>query len=221
MLAATSTSVQETQPVVSEVNEMMGKTLPETVDAASASLTSASQAASSLESTIQSLDTFRMVMSGTPFLSAFVPSDAAPYNPDESMADSLNRLAISIENMPKQFEEMAAGMDKADDNLALIQANLDTMSSSVALISSSLGQYRDMISRSESSMTSLQSILTTVQNNSSRIITGATIALALFLFWLLAAQIVIFSQGLELYRGTAGHMEGGPETPVVESAAAA
>ena len=31
----------------------------------------------------------------------------------------------------------------------------------------------------------------------------------LFFLWLLAAQVVIFSQGWELYQGTAGRMEGG------------
>jgi hypothetical protein len=43
------------------------------------------------------------------------------------------------------------------------------------------------------------------------------IVLSLFFAWLLAAQVVILSQGWELYQGTAGRMEGGAEmAPAVE-----
>ena len=45
---------------------------------------------------------------------------------------------------------------------------------------------------------------------------GRAVALALnalMLLWLLAAQVVILSQGWELYQGTAGRMESGEEEP--------
>jgi hypothetical protein len=50
------------------------------------------------------------------------------------------------------------------------------------------------------------------------------LVLSLFFLWLLAAQVVILSQGWELYQGTAGRMEGAAPEPVVaepESAAPA
>jgi hypothetical protein len=81
------------------------------------------------------------------------------------------------------------------------------MSDSVGLISSSLSEYEKMIGQSKSSMDNLTSILTNVQNNLPTILNGVAIVLTLFFVWLLAAQVVILSQGWELYQGTAGRME--------------
>jgi hypothetical protein len=81
------------------------------------------------------------------------------------------------------------------------------MSDSVGLISSSLGEYEKMITQSQSSMDNLISILTNIQSNLATILNGVAIVLTLFFLWLLAAQIVILSQGWELYQGTADRME--------------
>ncbi len=79
-------------------------------------------------------------------------------------------------------------------------------------------QYQAMITESQSSMTNLESILTTLKGNLAPILDGATIALGLFLAWLLAAQVVILSQGWELYHGTAGRMEGpAPEADAAQT----
>jgi low affinity Fe/Cu permease len=57
-------------------------------------------------------------------------------------------------------------------------------------------------------MDNLLSILTTIQSNLNTIINAVALVLTLFFVWLLAAQIVIFSQGWELYQGTTDRMEG-------------
>ena len=98
-------------------------------------------------------------------------------------------------------------MSATDDKLVAVQENLNTMSDSVGLISSSLSEYEKMIIQSKSSMDDLTSILTSIQNNLATILNGAVIVLSLFFIWLLAAQVVILSQGWELYQGTADRME--------------
>jgi uncharacterized phage infection (PIP) family protein YhgE len=108
---------------------------------------------------------------------------------------------------------MATDLDKADDNLDTIQASLNTMSESVSLIAGSLGEYETMVSQSQSSMDNLLNILNNLQSNLSTILNAAAILLSLFFLWLLAAQVVIFSQGYELFQGTAGRMEGGEDEP--------
>jgi archaellum component FlaC len=207
-LHSTSVSVKDTKPVLAQMNIVMGKQLPATLTAATDSLKASQEAAKSLESTIQSLDTFRSVMSATPFLSAFVPASQEKYNPEKPLADSLGEVAVSLEDMPGTLSDMAANMDKADDNLDEIETNLTTMSESVASISKSLKEYQQMVGQSQESMESLKSILTGVETNLNPILNGVTIGLALLLIWLLTAQIVIFSQGWELFQGTAGRMEG-------------
>jgi hypothetical protein len=215
MLGTTAASVEDTQPVLTDVNTMMGKTLPATFRAANDSLVAAEEAAKSLESAIHSLDTFRAVMGATPFLSAFVPANEKPYNPEKPLSDSLGELAVSLEDMPSTFEGISTNMDKADNNLVLIKDNLDTMSVSVAQISTSLTHYQAMIGDSQASMNDLKGMLTSLQNDLSRIINIASAAFGLFFLWLLAAQVVIFSQGWELFQGTAGRMEGGMNEAVV------
>jgi Mg2+ and Co2+ transporter CorA len=89
-----------------------------------------------------------------------------------------------------------------------IRQNLITMSDGVTTISSSLSEYQRMVDQSQSSMDNLLSILTTIQSNLNTIINAVALVLTLFFVWLLAAQIVIFSQGWELYQGTTDRMEG-------------
>jgi hypothetical protein len=219
MLGTTADSVEETQPVFDQINTIMGETLPSTLGSATDSLKTAQQAAAVLDSAIKSLDTFRFVLSAMPLVGSFVEQPTQPYNPEVPLADSLGSLAADLEELPATFSSMATNLDKADDNLALIQGNLTTMSGSVALISQSLSEYQAMIAQSQSSMQSITSMLTNIQTNLDSILNGAAIVISLFFVWLLTAQIVIFSQGLELYRGTAGRMEVGAEEP--EKAAAA
>src|SRR5512136_1419653 len=58
MLSTTATTVDNTTPVLTEINTVMSDTLPSTLKAATTSLLSAQEAAKVLESTIQSLDSF-------------------------------------------------------------------------------------------------------------------------------------------------------------------
>ena len=219
MLGATAASIKDTQPVITQVNGVMGETLPATFEAANDSLVAAGEAAESLESAIKSLDAFRMVIAGVPFLSAMVPATDKPYNPEKPLADSLDELAGSLQDMPSTFKDISVSMDKADDNLDLIRTNLVTMSQNVALISKSLKEYQAMVGQSQASMDNLKAMLTNYQNNLGKFLNIATIVLGLFFLWLLAAQAVIFSQGWELYNGTAGRMEGSISKPVAAEGA--
>ena len=216
MLETTANSVSDTQPVIADVNGMLGEKLPDSFVSANESLRAAEEAAASLESAIVSFDAFRTVMATTP-ISMFLPAADKPYQPEKPLADSLGDLATGLEDMPETFKRMSTNLDKADDNLELIRTNLDTMSASVSLISGSLGQYRTMIGESKASMENLKTMLVNFQSSMDRTLNIASAALALFFLWLLAAQVVIFSQGWELFQGTAGRMEGGSQETVVVS----
>lgn len=207
MLSTTAVSVEETQPVLDQLNVMMGETMPSSMESASDSLKTAQQAAVVLESAIKSLENFRAAMSATPLLSSLVEQPKQTYNPEVPLADSLGELATTLESLPATFTEMSANLDKADDNLVTIQSNLVTMSDSVGQISKSLSEYQAMITQSQSSMENLISILTNINNNLTSILNGVAMAFSLFFLWLLVAQVVILTQGWELYQGTASRME--------------
>ncbi len=217
MLGATAASVQDTKPVLDDLNSFMGEKLPATMELAIGSLETAQQGAAVLDSTIKSLDTFRTLMSSVPLVGGFVQQPAQAYNPEKPLAESLGELATSLEDLPVMFTDMSVNLGKADDNLDTIQTSLTTMSGSVGAISKSLTEYETMITQSQSSMDNLTAMLTNVQNNLPNILNGTATVLTLFFAWLLAAQVVIFSQGWELFQGTAGRMEGGEEK--VEEAA--
>ncbi len=202
MLGATAVTVAETQPVIAELNDLMGETLPTTLGATVDALDAAEVAAHSLEGAIQTFDSFRFAMATTPLLSAFVDPPAQAYNPEKPLAESLAELSESLQGMPVTFEEMSVGIGQAEGSLDLVKGNLDAMSQSVALISASLGQYQSTIDESQASMADLTALLDRLQDNLGVILNGATLVVGLFLLWLLAAQVVIFSQGWELYHGT-------------------
>jgi hypothetical protein len=199
--------VEDTQPILDEVDTIMAVTLPSTLEATTDSLYTAQEAAQVLESTIQSLEAFRFLLADTPLLGDLVGQTGEPYNPEKPLADSLGEMAANLEGLPDTFVEMSVNLSDTDDNLGSIQENLITMSDSVGLISSSLREYQGMIIQSQSSLDDLTSILTNLQSNLPTMLNGVVIVLTLFFVWLLAAQVVILSQGWELYQGTADRLE--------------
>lgn len=207
MLGTTAATLEDTKPVLDEFDTILSTTLPSTLEHTTDSLYTAQEAARVLERTIQSLDTFRFLLSAVPLVGDVVELPDEPYNPEKPMADSLGQLASNLEGLPDTFVTMSADLSATDDKLVAIQENLVTMSESVGLISSSLGEYQEMIIQSKSSLDNLASILTNLQSNLPTILNGAAIVLSLFFVWLLAAQVVILSQGWELYQGTADRME--------------
>ncbi len=211
MLGTTAATVEDTKPVLDQVDMIMTTALPSTLQATTDSLYTAQEAARVLESTIQSLDAFRFLLSGMPLLGGLVEQTGEAYNPEKPLADSLGEVASGLEGLPDTFVEMSANLSATDDNLVAIQGNLVTMSDSVGQISSSLSEYEKMIVQSKSSMDDLRSVLTNIQNNLATILNGVAIVLSLFFLWLLAAQVVILSQGWELYQGTADRMESAVE----------
>jgi hypothetical protein len=197
----------------------MGENLPATLESANDSLKSAQQAAIVLDSSVRSLEAFQFAMSGVPLVSAFVQTPTQTYNPEKPLAESLGEVAAELEGLPAMFVEMSTDLENADDNLVTIQTSLTTMATSVQGISQSLAEYEAMITQSQASMGDLAPMLTNVQTNLEPIVNGASLVLTLFLLWLLAIQVVIFSQGWELYQGTAGRMEGGePVQPAPQPA---
>jgi len=211
MLSTTAAAVEDTQPVLAKVDVLMAETLPSTFEATADALYTAQDAARVLESTIQQLDAFRFMLSATPLVGALVPQSGEAYNPEKPMADSLGDLASNLEGLPDTFVTMSADLATTDDKLAAVQENLVTMSVSVKQISSSLSEYEAMVTQSKSSMDNLTSMLTSVQANLSSILKWVSIVVSLFFVWLLAAQIVILSQGWELFQGTADRMESSAE----------
>jgi uncharacterized phage infection (PIP) family protein YhgE len=211
MLGTTAAAIKDTEPVLQKVDTMLAETLPSTLKAATDALYTARDAARVLESTIQQLNDFRTLLSDTPLLGSLLPPPGEGYNPEKPMAASLGELASDLEGLPDTFIGISADLSTTDDKLAAVQENLVTMSESVGLISSSLSEYEKMITQSKSSMDDLQSLLSNIQNNLPAILNAAAIILSLLLLWLLAAQVVILSQGWELYQGTADRMEGTTE----------
>jgi peptidoglycan hydrolase CwlO-like protein len=217
MLGTTAATLEDTKPVLDQVQSIMGETVPSSLDSAITSLQTAQQAAAVMDSAVKSLENFQAVLSATPLLGAFVEQPATAYDPKVPLADSLGALAKNLEELPTKFSEVSTKLDDADSNLNAIQENLTTMAGSVALISKSLKEYEGMIGQSKESVGNLVVMLTNIQNNLNRILNAAAVAFSLFFLWLLAAQVVIFSQGWELFQGTAGRIEASPKAETTET----
>ena len=146
------------------------------------------------------------MLGSAPLVGDLVGSTDVSYNPEKPLANSLGELATNLESLPDTFIEMSASLSTTDEKLVTIQSNLITMSGSIELISASLGEYQTMILQSQSSVGNLTSILNNIENNLPAILNTVTIVLSLLFFWLFAAQVVILSQGWELYQGTADRL---------------
>jgi hypothetical protein len=219
MLSSTATSIEDTAPVIEQVNTLMGKNLPDTLASATDSIKSAQQAAVVLDGSIKSLEAFQTAMSGVPLISAFVQVPTQAYNPEKPLAESLGEVAVELEALPPIFVSMSEDLNKADDNLGTIQSSLTTMSTSVKVISQSISDYETMIGQSQASVGNLAPMLTNMKDNLTRAVDGVMLVLTLFLLWLLAIQVVVLTQGWELFQGTTGRMESGKvEAPATQPA---
>ena len=207
MLVTTASTVEDTKPAIDQVDTVMATTLPATLKSTTDSLASAQEAARVLENTIQSLENFRFLLSSTPLLGDIAGDPGEGYNPEKSLAVTLGELADNLEELPEVFVGISESLSSTDKNMENIQGNLITMSTSVKFISSSLSEYESMVIQSKSSMDDVKTMLSNIQNNLETILTWVAIVMSLFFGWLLAAQVVILSQGWELYQGTADRLE--------------
>lgn len=215
MLSSTAASVDETAPALDQVNVMMSTNLPAILESANDSLRAAQEAAVVLDSSVRSLQTFQLAMGAVPLLSGFVEIPTEFYSPEVPLDQSLGEIAENLDSLPEMFIDISADLDRADDNLGTIQTSLGTMSGDVEFIAGSLGEYQEMVRQSQTSMGNLSPILTDLQGNLPRIVDGAAIGITVFLVWLLVIQVVVLTQGWELFQGTAGRMEGGEDEVVV------
>jgi hypothetical protein len=208
MLTATAASVTDTKPLLDKINTVLSETLPNTLTSAADSLVVAQKGAQVIDSAIRSFDTFKSFLGAVPLIGGFItdaPSDE-PYNPEKPLYESLGDVAKNLEGLPATFTGMSESLTKADDNMATIETSLTKMATSVGTIGSSLEQYQNMIGQSQQSMKDLLVILGNVSENLNNYLNMVAGVLTIFLAWLLIAQIVILSQGWELFKGTADHM---------------
>lgn len=215
MLSSTAASVDDTAPAIDQVNVMMSTNLPAILRSANDSLRAAQQAAVVLDSSVRSLQTFQLAMGAVPLLSGFVEIPTEFYNPEVPLDQSLGEVAENLESLPEMFIDISADLDQADNNLGTIQTSLGTMSTDVEFIADSLEEYQVMVRQSQASMGNLSPILADLQGKLPNIVNGAAIGLTVFLVWLLVIQVVVLTQGWELFQGTAGRMEGGDDEVVV------
>jgi Mg2+ and Co2+ transporter CorA len=207
MLEATASAVKSTAPMLENINEFMADKLPSTINAATDSLKAAQQGAEIIDGAIRSFDSFKMVLSAIPLIGGFIEPPQESYNPERTLAQSLGDVAGNLSDLPDTISAISTNLDQADDNLVTIQDSLDTMAINVSQISVSLGEYQKMLAESQKSMQATQVILQNIQNNLNTILSAIAAALTLFFLWLLIAQVVILSQGYELFQGTANRME--------------
>ena len=97
MLSTTGSYSGRYQACLDEFDIIMADTLPSTLEATTESLYTAQEAAQVLESTIQSLDAFRFLLSGAPLVGDFVDQAGESYNPEKPLADLLGELASNLE----------------------------------------------------------------------------------------------------------------------------
>lgn len=208
MLEATAASVSDTKPLLTQINGLMAEQLPSTLTSATDSLRAAQSSAEVLDGAIRSLETFQSLMSGIPLIGGFIetPVSTTSYDPEKPLSETLGDVAANLEGLPEMFTSMSTNLDKADDNLDTIQGSLSSMAGSVNEITTSIESYKSMAGQSQSSMDNLKTLLTNMQKNLPQTLNLVAWALTVFLLWLLAAQIVILSQGWELFQGTADRM---------------
>lgn len=208
-IEATAASLGSTQPLLQGITDFMGEQLPATLEAARFSLDAAQTGAQVVDNAIQSLKTFQSVISAIPIISAFMPAPPAQTKTGDGkpLSEALGDVSQSLAGLPELSASLSTDLNSAAGSLTDVQDGLTLMAENIGGITQSLSGYLTMVQRSQSSMQNLQAQLELWQTNLPTFVNALALVASLFLLWLLIAQIVIFTQGLELYRGTATRFE--------------
>jgi chromosome segregation ATPase len=151
MIEATSATVAKTKPIVEKINDVIGGTLPATLEAARKSMEFAQRGAWVIDNTIESLENFREKVRRVPFVGDVLgPVEEKPTTQDgQPLHESLGEVVKNLETMPESLGVVSGNLDQADDELWAIEESLNEMATNVNEITTSLERYQEMVDRVE------------------------------------------------------------------------
>lgn len=180
-------SITDTLPLMDSLSRILGRDLPQTIEATQTSLQAAQASAKIIDDVLK-------ILTAIPFF------PGKPYNPDIPLNVALADVSTSLDEMPAAFRAMESNIRKTNVNLSLVQGNVDRVSGEVTQVQTSLEQASRIIVQYQDAADGLKGQLVHLQTKIPLVINLSAIFMTLFLLWMAIAQLGLLTQGLELYK---------------------
>ena len=132
-----SNTVSETNPLLTEINDITTDRLPEALGAVEQTLPNIAEVAGTVDNTLTALSNFGFQQNF--FGLGIIDFDLGiDYNPEVRFDDSIRTLEESLDGLPGQLRTLEPYLVSAQANLNLISTNIDDLSKDIGAIEESL-----------------------------------------------------------------------------------
>ncbi len=186
-LSTSAETLSDAQPTLDEFKTLLDENIPQTVEDTQNALYAAQQDAILIERSLA-------LLTAIPLL----PGE--PYDPEQSLSESLGEVAYALGNIPDSTEQISGDLDVTKSNLALLQVSLMSISLQLDDVQHNLGDAAQLLPRYRTLINRLDARLGALEKRLPAWIDFAATALTVLLVWMGLTQIGLLLQGLDWWR---------------------
>ena len=177
-------STHDTSILLTPVISLTGETLPDLI-------TSTQNSLDSTKDTARLIDGIMNAISKIPLLNQ-------SYNPEKSLAASLEQVSADLNRFDPQLLAMESGLQQSQSNLEVMEKEVTDFAQSLDSTIEEINQINAIIKKYQNNVKKLQDGLAAFEQRIPQIVTTVAISIIFFLVWLAVFQVYMVYKGLEI-----------------------
>lgn len=178
-------TLDETDPLLNSVGDIVGQELPAIVESTQESLASSEASARVIDQVLYSLNTVAAVT-------------GIEYDPETPLAESIADVSDSLDSLPESFEAIEEDMAAAQSNLGFVEQGATSLAGNLADIGVSLSQAQEVIEKYRTVVGRLETNISNLSQRLDASMRAVVWGFSLLLVWLIISQIGLVFQGWEM-----------------------
>jgi hypothetical protein len=205
-----SLALADTQPLLTEVEEIVSNDVPNSVEAVQASLPNMVEVAGAIDNTLTTLNNFAVdrsidipnPFSDEPLYSFDLNFDLGiDYDPDVPFDQTVRELGTSIEGLPEQLRGLGEHVDRSNANLQNISDNITTVADDLAVVNGRIAELDPLLDEYGRIVTELQDQTRLLRAGINTQLEGIKQTINIVMIWFILTQIAPLYLGWELVTG--------------------
>mgnify|MGYP000025740096 CR=1 FL=1 len=192
-------SLEDSQPLLADVATITGQDLPRSVETIQAAIPNAAQAAAAIDSTLTTLNRFRIDTSIAGFPIQF--DLGIDYAPDVPFDVAVLEIGSSLDEMPARLRSLETTLQDTAVNLETITNDMRTLSTDLEGINGRLLAFDPLITEYIRIVTTTNNSLRQVRDQLDQQVESAKLIITAGMVWLFVSQAVPLYLGFELLSG--------------------
>jgi len=180
-----SDAIDEINPMVTSLSDLIGKDYYDIVTSTQSSL-------KSLQASAQMVDNTLSLVSRLPFI-------GGSYAPDEPIHTTIGNMIQALETVPPKLTEIGTSLEESTTDLQNLSSELDQFSENLSQLDVNISQARQTIKDYQVILDEAKNEVEDITENIASWLNLVAMAVSLFFFWMLVVQVAVFTQGMEIY----------------------